>query len=140
MLSISPDLKIPLEEFEFTYARSGGPGGQNVNKVNSKAILRWRALSSPSLTFGMRARFKDKYASRLTSDGELILTSQRYRDQAGNVQDCLDKLAIMVASIAEPPEIRRPTKPTLAAKRRRVEGKRGNSLKKQQRRAPQIGD
>ena len=72
----------------------------------------------------------------LTTDGELVF-HQRYRDQAGNVQDCLEKLTSMVASIAERPELRRATKPTLAANRTRVEQKRGNSMKKQQRRAPQ---
>ncbi len=137
MLSITPNLQIPLDEFEFTYARSGGPGGQNVNKVNSKAVLRWRISQSPSLTVGMKARFAEKYSNRLTTDGELVLSSQRYRDQAGNVQDCLEKLTSMVASIAERPELRRATKPTLAANRTRVEQKRGNSMKKQQRRAPQ---
>lgn len=137
MLSINPSLQIPLDEFEFTYARSGGPGGQNVNKVNSKAVLRWPVTTSPSLPDEVRARFLAKYASRLTSEGDLLVTSQRYRDQARNVEDCLDKLRSLIAAVVEPPTRRRPTRPSSAAKQRRREAKTKVSEKKQQRRSPQ---
>ncbi len=136
MLSNYFSIDIPAEEFEFTYARSGGPGGQNVNKVNSKALLRWAVASSPSLPEGVRARFCQKFASRLTVDGEVIITSQRYRDQSRNVDDCLAKLQEMIASVATPPVLRRKTRPSRASVERRVETKRKTSAKKVQRRAP----
>ncbi len=136
MLIISPRIQIPTDEFEFSFARSGGPGGQNVNKVSSKAVMRWAVATSPNLPEDVRQRFMAKYNSRLTGDGELVLTSQRYRDQSGNIEDCLEKLREMLAAVAERPIPRRPTKPSRAAKLRRVEAKRDNSAKKEQRRAP----
>lgn len=140
ILSVNPNIQIPLSELQFSFARSGGPGGQNVNKVNSKAILRWSILTSPSLPQAVRARFLAKFANRLTAEGVLILVSQRHRDQTSNSEDCLEKLKEMILSVAEPPIPRRPTKPTFGSKQRRVETKKGNSLKKQRRRAPGVED
>jgi ribosome-associated protein len=136
VLNVSPVIQIPLSELEFTFARSGGPGGQNVNKVNSKAILRWAILESPSISEEVRSRFLSKYAKRLTSDGILILVSQRYRDQPSNCDDCLEKLKEMLAAVAVRPIPRRATRPTLGSKKRRVEAKREKSVKKQGRRRP----
>lgn len=140
MLILSPYVQIPLTEFQFTFARSGGPGGQNVNKVNSKAILRWAVAASPSLPPGPRNRFLSKYASRITQDGELVLSSQKYRDQKLNVDDCLEKLQEMLMSIISPPTIRRATKVSKSVKVRRTEAKRELSQKKQQRRRPERED
>jgi ribosome-associated protein len=140
MLTISPRIQIPLEEFDFSFARSGGPGGQNVNKVNSKAVMRWAATTSPSLPEDVRRRFVTKYTSRLTAEGELIVTSQRYRDQSSNIEDCLEKVREMLVTVAVAPVPRRPTKPSRAANIRRTEEKRDHSRKKQQRRAPQADD
>jgi ribosome-associated protein len=140
MLSVSPRIQIPLDEFEFTFARSGGPGGQNVNKVNSKAQLRWSVTRTQSLPADVLGRFLMKYANRLTTDGDLILTSQKYRDQPRNMDDCLEKLRILIAAVATPPKRRRPTKPTAASKKRRIESKRQKSKKKQQRRHPLAED
>jgi len=135
MISVPPNITIPSDELEITFARSGGPGGQNVNKVNSKAVLRWRVETSPSLPDEVRARFIEKYQSRLTNDGELILTSQRFRDQASNVEDCLEKLRKMLVAAAIRPTVRTPTKPSYSSKVRRVDEKRVNAKKKQQRRS-----
>jgi ribosome-associated protein len=139
-LFIGQNIEIPLGELEFSFARSGGPGGQNVNKVNSKAMLRWSILASPSLPEEVRGRFLAKYGKRLTADGILILVSQRHRDQSSNCDDCLEKLREMIASVAERPTPRRPTKPTFGSKIRRVEAKRDRSVKKQRRRAPGVDD
>jgi ribosome-associated protein len=139
-LDVAPGIQIPMSEFEFTFARSGGPGGQNVNKVNSKAVLRWRVKDTTSLPDAVKQRFLEKYGTRVTTDGDLIMTSQTYRDQARNVDECLRKLAEMLESVVKPPTPRRPTKPSKAAKIRRAESKSHNSMKKQHRRSPRMDD
>lgn len=136
MLAITSTLQIPDSEFAFTYARSSGPGGQNVNKVNSKAVLRWSPTNSPSLPEDVRARFLARYASRLTTEGELILASQRSRDQNRNSADCLERLKEMLLAVTRKPIQRRPTKPTRGSHKRRLEAKRIQSGKKRNRRRP----
>src|SRR5215469_6616704 len=86
-LTVNNRVRIPFDEFEFSYARSSGPGGQNVNKVNSKALLRWPVRTSPSLPEPMRQRFLSRYGNRVTAEGDVLISSQRYRDQAKNVDD-----------------------------------------------------
>lgn len=135
-LAVTSNIQIPLDEFEWTFARSGGPGGQNVNKVNTKAVMRWKFQTSPSLSDEVKARFTERFGSRITVEGDVVMSSQKYRDQASNVQDCLDKLREMLDSVARRPIVRRETKPTLASKRRRVDAKRELSRRKEQRRAP----
>jgi ribosome-associated protein len=134
MLTVEPDIRIPLAEFQFTFVRSAGPGGQNVNKVNTKAVLRWPLTASPSLPDGVRQRFRAKYGNRLTTEGELVLSSQRFRDQGRNKADCLEKVQTMLASVARPPVRRRRTRPTKASKTRRLEQKRRRSEHKEGRR------
>ena len=135
MLIITPNLQIPLREFRFTFARSSGPGGQNVNKVNTKALLRWPVVTSPSLPVVVRNRLSAKYARRLTAEGDLLISSQRFRDAGRNVADCLEKLRRMVLEVALPPKPRRPSKPTGSAVRRRLDAKRRHADKKRGRRA-----
>ncbi|MCA9204259.1 MAG: alternative ribosome rescue aminoacyl-tRNA hydrolase ArfB [Pirellulaceae bacterium] len=134
MLKVNRRIAIPLAEFTYTFARSGGPGGQNVNKVNSKATLRWPITSSPSLPEDVRQRFLATFRTRITQDGDLVLSSQRYRDQGRNVQDCLDKLREMLLSVATPPKIRRETKPTRGSRERRLQEKKSLGQKKERRR------
>ncbi|MGO8690600.1 MAG: alternative ribosome rescue aminoacyl-tRNA hydrolase ArfB [Thermoguttaceae bacterium] len=140
MLEISPDLRIPLREFQFTFARSSGPGGQNVNKVSSKATLRWGVLLSPSLPEPVRARLLQQLGSRVTAGGELLVTSQRFRDAGRNVADCLEKLRALVAAAAQPPRRRRPTRPTHGSVQRRLASKRRRSQAKQRRRPGDPGE
>jgi ribosome-associated protein len=130
MLVVNSRLKIPLREFQFTFARSSGPGGQNVNKVSSKATLRWPVLTTRSLPEPVRERFLAKYRRRVTAQGDLRITSQRFRDAGRNVADCLEKLREMLAQVAVAPKRRRPTKPTAASVRRRLDQKRKHSRKK----------
>jgi ribosome-associated protein len=136
LLVVTDSLAIPLDEFRFEFARSGGPGGQNVNKVNSKAVLRWLPSESPSLPPAVRDRLLRVLASRLTKEGELLVTSQLTRDQSRNVEDCLEKVRELVLAAARPPKPRRPSRPTLASKVRRVEAKLRRSTRKQLRRKP----
>ena len=129
-------IHIPRVELTFTYARSSGAGGQNVNKVNSKAILRWDPGASHAMSEPVRERFLARFAGRLTSDGELILTSDRHRDQGRNAADCMEKLREMIGLVQHPPKKRHATKPTFGSKVRRLKAKKVNSDKKQNRRLP----
>ncbi len=131
MLHVAPEIEIPLREFHFSYSRSSGPGGQNVNKVNTKVTLRWGVAGSHSLSDAVRARFLARYRRRITADGELVLTSQRFRDQGRNTADCLEKLRLMLAEVARPPRPRRKTRPSRAARERRLRQKRLRSETKQ---------
>lgn len=137
---INDHLSIPLREFDFTFSRSGGPGGQNVNKVNSRVSLRWNVRKTEALPPAVLNRFVERFHRRITQDGELLIHSQRFRDQGRNVADCLDRLRQMVLEIAIAPKTRRPTKPTRASKRRRLQNKRHRSQKKGGRQRPSMDD
>ncbi len=136
MLKINDRIVLPLSELQWDFARSGGPGGQNVNKVNSKALLRWNPVTSPSLPEPVRARLLKAIGSRLTGEGELLITSQETRDQARNMADCMSKLRALILSSATPPKVRRPTRPTHASQIRRVEAKSRRAVVKRLRRKP----
>ncbi len=129
-LRVGPFLKIPYDEFEWTFARGSGPGGQNVNKVSSKAILSWPVISSPSLPEGIRQRFMTAYQTRILSDGSIQIASDKYRDQKRNSQDCLDKLMDMLEKVLQPPKPRKKTKPTRGAVERRLADKKAQSARK----------
>ncbi len=135
MFVVNSRISIPRSEFELTFSRSSGPGGQNVNKVNTKATLQWDATRTSSLPPAVHARFLGKFANRLTKDGRLVLSSQRYRDQARNISDCFERLQAMIVSIIEPPKRRKPTRPTRGSKERRLKAKKQQGEKKQGRRA-----
>ena len=130
MLYINEKITIPRSEFRFSFARSPGPGGQNVNKVNSKAVMRWSVGECRAIPPLMKQRFLTQFANRITSEGTFILTSHRYRDQPRNVQDCLEKLKAMLLSVAQAPKPRKKKKVSASAKRRRLEAKRRRSATK----------
>ena len=140
MLVVTSELRIPLREFEFSFARSGGPGGQNVNKVNTKATLRWPIVQSPSLPEPVRQRFLRKHGNRITATGDLLVTSQRFRDAGRNVADCLEKLRQILADAARPPRPRRATRPTRGSVERRLKAKRRVSASKRLRRGEDRGE
>ncbi|MCP4006385.1 MAG: aminoacyl-tRNA hydrolase [bacterium] len=136
MLHVNDRLKIPLREFQFSFSRSSGPGGQNVNKVNTRVTLRWSIRDSPSLPPAVLRRFMQRYGRRVTQEGELIVTSQRFRDQGRNVADSLEKLREMLDSVATAPKSRKKTRPSRGAVERRLKEKRERSQRKRRRREP----
>jgi ribosome-associated protein len=136
MFVITPSLQIPDEEFDWSFARSGGPGGQNVNKVASKAVLRWNLAASSALPEDVKIRLALQQKRFFTQDGELVIMSQRHRDQDRNREDCLDKLRAIILQALAVPKPRKKTRPSRGSKRRRLQEKKRRSDVKQQRRRP----
>ncbi len=126
-------LKIPIKEFNFSFSRSSGSGGQNVNKVNSKVTLIWN-LKLSSISFpGLIARFQEKYPRKMQHDGTVSITSQRFRNQGLNTADCIEKIEEMINSVAIAPKKRRPTKPKKGAIEKRLKNKKEQGDKKKRR-------
>lgn len=136
MVRINDRIAIAPDELHWEFSRSGGPGGQNVNKVSSKVVLRWKPAESQSLPDPVRKRLLAAVASRLTNEGELLIASQRTRDRTRNVADCLEKLRALVLAATRVAPVRRPTRPTLASQVRRVEAKSRRAETKRLRRRP----
>ena len=135
-LRVNSQITIPAGELRFSFVRSSGPGGQNVNKVASKAVLRWNVLHSPSISDAVRERLKARYKRRISERGEFVIHSQRYRDQSKNIGDCLDKLREMILAAAKAPRARRKTRPPKSAAETRLREKRSTAEKKRRRDTP----
>jgi len=135
-LEILPGVRLNPAEIQFTYATSGGPGGQNVNRVATKAVLRLHIVGSPSFNEAQRERLIDKLGNRLTRDGDLVLHASRHRHRERNREDALERLVAVLRGALQVQKKRRPTKPTRGSKRRRLDSKRQNSEKKRLRRNP----
>jgi len=135
-LVVDNRITIPRGELAFSFARSSGPGGQNVNKVNTKAQLRWGVTDSAALPDDIRRRLLERYANRVTNAGELLIESDRHREQGRNVGDCVERLRAMILSVARPPKRRRPTRPSRSANEARLRGKRQRAERKKSRRPP----
>jgi ribosome-associated protein len=125
MIRVTPSLWLDDGELSFEFLRASGPGGQNVQKVESAVRLRFDVRHSPSLTDYVRMRLERLAGSRLTKDGVLLIEAQRHRTQERNRADALERLIDLIReAAAPPPPPRRKTKPTLGSKIRRLEGKK----------------
>jgi ribosome-associated protein len=125
--------RVPRSELIFAFARSSGAGGQNVNKVNSKAEVRWDIASSQLVPQDVLGRFLSRYRNRLDADGLVYVTSEKHRDRERNVEDAIAKIEDWVQSVWEKPKPRIKTKPTKGSKKRRLKQKRMESEKKRTR-------
>ena len=123
-------ITVPVHEFEITYSRSSGPGGQNVNKVNSRCTLRWCVTQSQGLPAAMKSRFLLAYGSQITQAGEILISSDRYRDQKRNYEDCIQKITQWIKAVEQPPKPRKKTKPSRGSKLRLRSSKQAHSEKK----------
>jgi ribosome-associated protein len=136
MFEVNERIHITEEELHWTFVRAGGPGGQNVNKVASKAVLHWALVASPGVPDDVKARLRVQQRGRINAEGQLVLSSQRFRDQGRNVADCLEKLRAMILQAATPPKVRKRTRPGRASRERRLDLKRRRSATKRRRRLP----
>ena len=123
MIVVTPRIVLDERELEETFVRASGPGGQNVNKLSTAVQLRFDVRRSPSLPDDVRARLERLAGSRLTGEGVLIIVAQRHRTQERNREDARERLVDLIRRAAVAPTPRRPTKPTLASKRRRLDSK-----------------
>ena len=133
-LRVNSRLVIPPSELKVSFARSGGPGGQKVNRTASQVQLRFSVLESSSLGDRRRNTILKALKSRITGSGELLIRSQVYREQAKNLQDARNRLSSMLAGALRPRKARKATRPTRASKERRLEAKRRRGRRKQERR------
>jgi ribosome-associated protein len=123
LIQVTRSIALDEGELSETFIRASGPGGQNVNKLSTAVQLRFDVRNSPSLPEGVRARLIRLAGRRITLDGVLIITAQRHRTQDRNRQDAVDRLLELIREAAIPPVPRRPTRPTLGSKQRRLESK-----------------
>jgi ribosome-associated protein len=136
MIPITEGLAIPDEEVAFTTSRSGGPGGQNVNKLETRVTLRFDLDASPSLAAEQKDRLRQRLATRITKDGVLHVTAQRHRTQAANREAATERFAELLRENLREETPRKKTRPSRAAKARRLERKRRHSQRKRERAAP----
>ena len=132
-IQILPTLSLAETELEVSYILASGPGGQNVNKVATAAQLRFNAAASPALSERIKQRLLEIAGSRATRDGVIVITARRFRTQLRNREDAIERLADLIRDAAHRPAYRVATRPSRAAKRRRLDGKAHRATLKRQR-------
>jgi ribosome-associated protein len=129
-LSITPEISLPDRDLSWSFVRASGPGGQNVNKVASAARLRFDLAGTSALDAPTKARLCAIAGRRLTDDGALLIVARNHRTQEQNRREALTRLTLLVRRALVPPKTRRPTRPTLASRERRLEAKSGRRATK----------
>ena len=133
-------MEIPLDRLKISSSFSGGPGGQNVNKVATAVQLRFDVANSPSLPDDVRMRLTQLAGKRMTEDGILVIEAKQFRTQEKNRQEALNRLVKLIRQAVPKPKVRRKTKPSAASKKRRLSAKRRRSEMKRLRRPPLEND
>lgn len=136
---VNAEVSIPDSELEFRFILASGPGGQNVNKVATAVQLRFDVAHSPSLPDAVRQRLLDLAGTRVNKDGVLVISAKRYRTQEQNRRDARDRLLQLLRRALQAPKQRRKTRPSRAAREKRLQDKRLQSRKKRGRANPSLG-
>jgi ribosome-associated protein len=129
-VELGPSVWTDRTELRFGFSRSSGPGGQNVNKVNTKTELRIKLEAMHGLSDRAKARLREAAKNRITLEGDLLIVSETERTQEGNRRACMDKLRVLIIAAQKEPKVRRKSKPSKASKRRRVDDKKKHGAKK----------
>jgi ribosome-associated protein len=140
MLRINDEVEIDEGELDYEFARSSGPGGQNVNKVETKVTLKWVIVDSDALSDEEKRRVSEALAGRITKDGVLRVTSQRHRTREANRHAAIGRFIELLDGALEVRTPRKKTKVSRAAKRRRIEGKKRRGQVKKMRKPPGVDD
>ncbi|MEO8139300.1 MAG: alternative ribosome rescue aminoacyl-tRNA hydrolase ArfB [Gemmatimonadota bacterium] len=135
-ISITPTLSIPSTELSFRATRSGGPGGQHVNTSSTRIELWWDAATSPSLTAAQREQVRARLSTRLTADGLLRIVASETRSQKQNRELAIERFQEVLARALATPKKRKATRPSRAAKERRITEKKQRGARKRERRSP----
>jgi ribosome-associated protein len=131
MIQVTNSIALDEAELQESFIRASGPGGQNVNKVETAVQMRFDVRNSPSLPDYVKEKLERLAGKRLTNEGVLVITAQRFRSQERNREDAVERLVELIRQATERPKPRRPTRPTLASKKRRLEAKgRRSDIKK----------
>ncbi len=133
-MKVPPNIEVKEHELTFKTARSGGPGGQHVNKAETRVQMRWHVASSPGVPDAVKARFLATYRTRITDGGEIIIDCDESRSQHRNREICLERLRDMLSAVARPPKARKKSKPGKGELARRRKSREAQSAKKASRR------